>query len=137
MLSFSGFAIALFPWFVKGKNCRLTKKSDLKNFLPHIRSFSDNIATAIMDELYQIRYKKPDDRPKFTSEFLQLALMLRCTLLPAYQQLVKNFPLPSVSLLKRLSQGGVEPLKAVKLLLNEREINKDIVLIADKMYLRK
>ena len=81
--------------------------------------------------------KKPDDRPKFTSKLLQLALMLRYTSLPAYQLLVKHFPLPSVSLLKRLSQGGLEPLKAVKLLPNERKIDKDIVLLTDKMYLQK
>ena len=63
--------------------------------------------------------------------------MLRCTSLPAYQLLVKHFPLPSVSLLKRLSQEGVEPLKAVRLLLNERKIDKDIVLLIDEMCLQK
>ena len=63
--------------------------------------------------------------------------MLRYTSLPAYQLLVKHFPLPSVSLLKRLSQEGLEPLKAVKLLLNERKIDKDIVLLTDEMYLQK
>ena len=62
--------------------------------------------------------------------------MLRYTLLPAYQLLVKHFPLPSVSLLKRLSQGGLKPLKAVKVLLNERKIDKDIVLLTDEMYLQ-
>ena len=72
----------------------------------------------MMDELQQIRYKKLDDGPKFTSELLQLALMLRYAPLPAYQLLVKQFPLLSFSLLKRLSQEGLEPLKAVKLLLN-------------------
>ena len=63
--------------------------------------------------------------------------MLRYTSLPAYQLLVKHFPLPSVSLLKRLSQGGLKPLKAVKLLLNERKIDKNIVLLTDEMYLQK
>ena len=63
--------------------------------------------------------------------------MLLYTSLPAYQLIVKHFPLPSVSLLKRLSQGGLEPLKAVKLLLNERKIDKDIVLLTDEMYLQK
>ena len=62
--------------------------------------------------------------------------MLRYTSLPAYQLLVKRFSLPSVSLLKRLSQGGLEPLKAVKLLLNERKIEKDIVLFTDEMHLQ-
>ena len=63
--------------------------------------------------------------------------MLRYTSLPAYQLLVQHFPLPSVSLLKRLSQGGLKPLKAVKLLLNKRKIDKDIVLLTDEMYLQK
>ena len=63
-------------------------------------------------------------------------LVLRYSL-PAYQLLVKYFPLLSVSILKRLSQGGVEPLKAVKLLLNECEIDKDIVLLTDEMYRQK
>ena len=31
----------------------------------------------------------------------------------------------------------MEPLKAVKLLLNERKIDKDIVLLTDEMYLQK
>ena len=122
-LFFSGSPIFLPPWFVKGKDCRLMKKSYLENFPPYIRSFSDNRATNIMDDLQQIRYKKSDDRPKFTSELLQLVLMLRYTSLPAYQLLAQHFPLPSVSLLKRLSQGGLEPMKAVKLLLNELKID--------------
>ena len=90
-----------------------------------------------MDELQQIQYKNPDDRPKFTSELLQFSLMLRYTSLPAHRLFVKHFSLLSVSLLKRLSQGGVEPLKAVKLLLNERKIDKDIALLTDEMYLQK
>ena len=109
----------------------------MENFPPYFRSFLDNRATNIMDELQQIRYKKPDDRPKFTSELLQLALVLCYTLLPACQLLVKHFILPSVRLLKRLSQGGMEPLKAVKLLLKERKIDKDIVLLTKEMYLQK
>ena len=75
---------ALSPWFVKEKNCRLTKKSYLENFPPYMRNFLDNRATNIMDELQQIRYKKSDDRSKFTSKLLQLALTLRYSSLPAY-----------------------------------------------------
>ena len=56
-LFFSGSSIPHPPWFVKGKDCRLTKKSYLENFPPYIRSFLDNRATNIMDELHQIRYK--------------------------------------------------------------------------------
>ena len=81
-----------------------------------------------MNESQQIRYEKPDDILKFTRELLQLVLMLRYTWLSTYQLLVKHFPLPSVSLLKGLSPGGVKPLKAVKLLLNKGKLDKDIVL---------
>ena len=56
-LFFSGSPIPLPPWFVKRKDSRLTKKSYLENFPPYVRSFSDNRATNIMDELQQIRYK--------------------------------------------------------------------------------
>ena len=58
--------------------------SYLENFPPYIRSFSDNRVTNIMDKLQPIRYKKPDERPKFTSKLLQLALMLRYSSLPGY-----------------------------------------------------
>ena len=50
-LLFSGSPIPLPPWFAKGKDCRLTKKFHLENFPPYIKSFSDNRATKIMDEL--------------------------------------------------------------------------------------
>ena len=63
--------------------------------------------------------------------------MLHYTSLPAYQLLFKHFPLPLISLLKRLSQGGLEPLKAVQLLLNKRKMDKDIVIVTDEMYLQK
>ena len=70
--------------------------------------------------------------------FCNLPLVLRYTSVASILTtvLVKHFPLPSVSLLKRLSQGGVEPLEAVKLLLNEREIDKD-VLLTEEIFLQK
>ena len=54
-LFFSGSSIPLPPWFVKRKDCRLTKKSNLENFYSYIRSFSENKATNTMDKLQQIR----------------------------------------------------------------------------------
>ena len=86
-LFFSGSPVLLPPWFVKEKDCRLTKKSYLENFPLYIKSFSDNKATNIMDEPQQIRYEKRNDGPKFTSKLLQLALMLCYSSLPAYSYL--------------------------------------------------
>ena len=63
--------------------------------------------------------------------------MLRYILLPAHHLLVKHFPLPLVSFLQMLSQGGLKPLKAIKLFLNECKIDKDAVLLTDKIYLQR
>ena len=133
----TGTPIPLPEWFSKGKDCRLTKKSYLENFPPYIRNFADINHDDLMNELRQIQFKKPDDKPKFSAELLQIALMLRYTSLPAYQLLRKHLPLPSVSLLQKLSQGGVNPLKAIKILLQEKKMDKDIVLLIDEMYLQK
>ena len=54
----------------------------------------------------------------------------------AYKLLLEQFPLPSLSLLKKLYKGGMEPLKAVKILLDQGKIGKDIVLL-DEIYLQK
>ena len=124
-------------WFSKGKDCRLTKKSYLKNFPPFLRSFANQKPNKAMNELLKIQFKKLDDKPKFSSELFQLALMLRYTSLSAYRLLLDHFPLPSVSLLKKLSQGGVELLKAIKIMLREGKIDKDVVLLIDEMYLQK
>ena len=136
-LFLSGSPVPLPVWFTKGKDCRLTKKSYLENFPPYIRSFSEDSHNNIMDELLEIRFKKPNDKPKFSSELLQFALMLRYTSLPAYRLLLDYFALPSISLLKKLSRGGVEPLKAIQVLLMEEKIDKDVVLLIDEMYLQK
>ena len=115
-----GTPIPLPQWFRKGSDCRLKSKAALDNFPAYIRNYeaSQNQAKkAIVDELQQIKYKKPDNGPKYSLSVLQFALLLRYTSLLAYKLIKEVFPLPSLSLLTKLSRGGVEPLKAVKLLL--------------------
>ena len=68
---------------------------------------------------------------------MRFSLLLRYTSKQAYKLLLEEFPLPSLSLLKKLSQGGIEPLKALKVLLDEDKIGKDIVVLIDEMYLQK
>jgi len=51
--------------------------------------------------------------------------------------LKEEFPLPSISLLKKITKGGIDPVKAAKLLLDKDLISKDIVLMIDEMYLQK
>ena len=68
---------------------------------------------------------------------MQFSLLLRCTSLPAYKLLKEHFALLSLSLLTKLSKGGIEPLKAAKVLLDKDKISIFVVLLVDEMYLQK
>ena len=65
-----------------------------------------------------------------------MCLLLRYTSTQAYKLLLEQFPLPSLSLLKKLNKNGMEPVKAVKVLLDQGEIG-DVVLLFDEIYLQK
>ena len=93
--------------------------------------------TDILDELNRLRYKKPDDGPKFSPNLMRYALLLYYTSPQGYRMLLPQFPLPSITYLKKLSQGGVDPLKAIKLLREKGKMDKDVVLMLDEMYLQK
>ena len=64
---------------------------------------------------------------------LRYVLLLRYTSIQAYTLLLKQFPLPSLSLLKKLTEGGIEPLKAAKVLLEQGKIGTHV----DEVYLQK
>ena len=68
---------------------------------------------------------------------MRYALYLRYTSRQAYIILQEQFPLPSLSLLRKLHNGGVDPLKAIKLLLNEGNISADVALLLDEIYIQK
>ena len=126
-------------WFGKGSDCRLKRKSMLENFPNHIRNFqeTENIPSDILNELQEIRFKNPVDRPKCSVNLLRYALLLRYTSTQAYKLLLEQFPLPALSLLKKLNKGGMEPIKVVKVLLDQGKIGEDVVLLLDEIYLQK
>ena len=51
--------------------------------------------------------------------------------------MLEKFPLPSVSLLNEIQQGGVDTIKALKLLREKWQISTDCILMVDEMYLQK
>ena len=65
---------------------------------------------------------------KYSVNLLRYALLLRYTSTQAYKLLLEQFPLPSLSLLKKLNKGGIEPIKAVKVLLDQGKIGEDAFL---------
>ena len=111
----------------------------LEDFPNYIRNFQETqiIPSAILNELQEIRFKKPVDRPRYSVNLLCYALLLRYTSTQAYKLLLEQFPLPSLSLLKKLNKNGMEPVKAVKVLLDQGEIGEDVVLLFDEIYLQK
>ena len=45
--------------------------------------------------------------------------------------------MPSISLLNKIQQGGLDSLKALKVLREKGEISTDFILMVDEMYLHK
>ena len=90
----------------------------LENSPNYIRNFQEtkNIPSGIINQLQEIRFKKPVDRPKYSVNLLCYLLLLQYTSIQAYKLLLEHFPLPSLNLLKKLNKGGMEPIKAVKVL---------------------
>ena len=113
--------------------------SQIENFPAHIRDItnSDDGNVSIFEELERRRHYKPQGRPPYSSAVIRYALMLRHTSAHAYKLMLEKFPLPSFSLLAKIQQGGVDSVKAVKLLLERGKISRDVVLMADEMYLDK
>ena len=68
---------------------------------------------------------------------MRFAIRLRYTSKQAYDAILEEFPLPSESLIQKLTVGGKDSMKAVKLLLEKGEIDKDIVLLLDEMHLQQ
>ena len=115
----------------------MNKVSILQNFVPYMHNVVEEIPTKILDEMKKIVYYKPQGRPPYSQEVLRFALLLRYTSRQAYSLLLDEFPLPSFSLLKKLSSGGIDSIKAIQLLLKEGKISADCVLMLDEMYLQK
>ena len=104
--------IPLPVWFRQNGFCRVTRKSILENFPAYIRNYVEikNTDTSIMTELQQLQFRKPTDGPKYSSNLLRLLLLLRYSSAHTYKLLLEHFPLPSISYLRKLCQGGIEPL---------------------------
>ena len=68
---------------------------------------------------------------------MRYALLLQYTSAQCYKYLLNNFPFPLFFTLNRLKQGGLDSLKAFKVLQRAGKISDDIIAMADEMYLQK
>ena len=141
-LQYNGTKVPLPDWFHVGRNAKLNRISMIGNFPSYLRNVAedksnDDGSMSILDELEQRKYYHRKGRPPYSAALIRYALLLRYTSAQAYRLLLKQFALPSFSLLNKIKQGGVDSIKALKLLKEKRKISEDVVLMADEMYLQK
>ena len=132
-LFYKGSPLPLPTWFRHGTNCQLTRKSALNNFPNYIRSEGEK-SSSIFEELNKLRFKK---RPVYSSSVIRYALLLRYTSLQSYNMLCEHFPLPSVSLLRKITKGTIDAVKCATKLKMVGKISEDVVLMLDEMFLQK
>ena len=136
-LQCNGLPVPLPKWFVTARSAKLTRFSMLFNFPAYLANQAENNPNSILDELRSRQCLKPKGRPPYSPEVLRYALLLRYSSPQTYRMLQDQFPLPSFSLLQKLHKGGVNSIKAAKMLREEGSISSHIILMADEMYLKK
>ena len=136
-LQFNGIPLPLPHWFTHGHNAKLTKMSMLENFPSYIKESVANCHYSFWNELNERKLFHPKGRPPYSSELIRYALHLRHTSLQSYRLLLKEFPMPSISLLNKIQQGGVDAIKAIKKLRENGNMSKDVIISVDEMYLLK
>ena len=130
-LFYKGLPLPLPQWFRHGRNCRLTRKSMLENFPAYLQSQTEKFYT-VFEELRKYKLKK---RPVYSVSVIRFALFLRYTSIQSYRILLEDFPLPSLSLLKKISSGTIDAVKCTQTLKKEGKISADVCLLFDEMYL--
>ena len=108
----------------------------LQNFPSYLKNLYSN-RNILLEEMNKFQFYKAKGRPPYSTQMIRFALLLCYTSSQAYRLLLEYFSFPSIPLLKRLRKGNVDAIKAAKLLLEKNEIDKNIILMIDEMYLRK
>lgn len=129
-LFYKGSPVPLPQWFRYGRDCRLTHKSMLENFPAYLLSQTEKYDT-VFEELREYKLKK---RPVYSASVIRFTLLLRYTSIQSYRMLLKDFPLPSLALLKKICSGTIDAVKCAQTLKNEGKISEDVCLLFDEMY---
>ena len=129
-----GSPLPLPQWFRHGNDCILRSVTQMENFPAYIRAAAHDLPMEILHEVNKNRFQK---RPIYSASIIRYSLMLRYTSLQAYKLLLEQFNLPSVSYLKKLKQGKMDPEKCFKILRDEGKMCEDVILMFDEMFLQK
>ena len=110
----------------------------LTNLPNYCRSFkSKDFEIDVIRELIRLAYYSPKGRPKYSSNAIRFALILRYTSNSAYNFLKKYLPLPSETLLKNLKSNSVQAINALSGLRDNNLIGNDVVLLLDEMHIQQ
>ena len=109
----------------------------LENLASYIKNIASSNRNILLEEINSRIYYKAKGQPQYSADMIRHALLLRYTSKQAYEILLESFPLPSISLLNKIKQGGVDAIKAIKTLREKGSIHEDIILIVDEFYLQK
>ena len=123
-------------WSVQGHNVTLKKVTYLENFPAHIRNTATDNYNELLNELNQRNFYQLQGRPPYAS-VVRYVLHLHYTLLQQYRIFFKRFPMPYLSFLNKIQQGGVYILNVLKALHEKGSFSYDCILMIDEMYLRK
>ena len=132
-LFYRGAPLPLPEWFRQGRDCKLTRKGMLQN-LPCYIELEGEQTSSVFEELRKLQHQK---KPKFSLKVIRYALLLRYTSLQSYRLIAEHFHLPSLSFLRKISEGSIDSVKGLKALKAKGKISSDVILIFDEMYLEK
>ena len=136
-LQFNGTPLPLPRWFTHGHNARLNRMSMLENFPTYIKESVAESHYSFWNELNERKLYHPKGRPPYSAKLIRFALHLRHMSLQAYRLLLKEFPMPSISLLNKIQRGGVDALKAITFLRGKGKMSKDLIISVNEMFLQK
>ena len=96
----------------------------IQNFPNHIK-LEGKQTFNILEELKELKFKKK--KRIFSSNVIRYSRVLRYTSLQTYPLLIKEFPLPSFFLLKKITEGQLDAVKCAKPLKSLEKISEDVV----------
>ena len=101
----------------------------LENFPVYLRTYADN-RSSIVEELLQYRFTK---KTIYLANIIRYSLLLRYTSIQSYKVLLQDFPLPSLSVLQKISSGTIDAVKCANALRIEGNISEDVCMIFGEM----
>ena len=136
-LSYQSMPLSLPNFIANTEGSKLTSLHMLVNLPNYCKNQSPSTETDVIKELLDISYYNPKGRPLYSTKTLRFALMMRYTSNAAYCYLRHFLPLPSYSLLHKLSIQDIDTIKALVTLRNNKQVGNDVILLLDEMYLQQ